>query len=444
MTAPGARARKAGKVSLVGFVSWWVLRGVLRQIGIDSRSGLRSSKRGSRSWVQRKVPRRLRWVAYGVGVTVRAGYRGSRHAYRTVANGVRNGAREGMARHEEYLELREARREFPKGTTYEQELRQRHRLARRERRDALRAGTVTPREEVVVPVSRSADTDSGPRSYFVKHRGDVYPSNSKVAAEAFAEQLRKAGFSGVTVGSTPRIRDTKPAAMSTSAPNGRTLDLRVNEATMGGEGKGTDTAVKGAVAAPGGGPDRPVGRGRPRGGDDSDLEGPNDRGVALLGGSTGSGNPRNSGVRNNRGAKNMSAPTGDIMTVQGLQQAYERIKVFATQVMDQESAAAATYQQLAASYRSQATALEAAAGQMQSVEMDNETVNDISNTAAALLAAADLAEQNAQRATEMVSASEAVSSTAAASGQRLSKHNAMREAVNSGQTARDTRVYQDQ
>jgi hypothetical protein len=104
------------KVAKHGFVAAWILGGIARQIGFDAKGGALNAKNLFRSWMKQRwqrVPRPIRKVAFGIGVSARAAYRGARHSDRTLRRGVQQGIVEGQHRHREWQELREMQREFP-------------------------------------------------------------------------------------------------------------------------------------------------------------------------------------------------------------------------------------------------------------------------------------------------------------------------------------------
>lgn len=115
------------KLTLAGYVTMWVLGGIARQIGYDTRTGALNARNLFRVWVGKKwqrTPRVVRADLFALGVTARAGYRGVRYAGRTVRVGARYGAAEGKARYAERRELRELNQEFPgrrPSPLYEQE-----------------------------------------------------------------------------------------------------------------------------------------------------------------------------------------------------------------------------------------------------------------------------------------------------------------------------------
>jgi hypothetical protein len=184
---PMRRQRKA-PATLAGLVASFMVLGIARQIGYDSRSGWRRAKRGARAWAQKHVPRPVRWFAYGLGVLGRAGYRGVRHSWRTVKTGALNGVTEGVNRHEERLSLRE----FPKRSTgYEAQLAA-VKAEREKRRDAYREG------RVLTPEVRNVSFD-GDGLYQVRRGIDVIPGLTKEQAAEVAAQVAAAGLNRVRV-----------------------------------------------------------------------------------------------------------------------------------------------------------------------------------------------------------------------------------------------------
>jgi hypothetical protein len=118
--------------SYLGFVGWWLVRGVARQIGLDVRAQARRGRQDFHTLMHRRLlrlPAPTRGLLLGVGVTVRAGYRLAHHGGRSLHLAWRHAMTEGSARHAEWVE----RREHPRGSTGRDHVVERQRAERAER-----------------------------------------------------------------------------------------------------------------------------------------------------------------------------------------------------------------------------------------------------------------------------------------------------------------------
>lgn len=137
--------------SYLGFVGWWMLRSVARQVGLDVRAQSHRGKREFHELMLRRLvrlPPPVRGVLLGVGVTTRAGWRLAHHGGRSLNLAMRIAREEGAARHAEWLE----RGEHPRGSSGREHVLAGHVAARaqrfaehRQRSDEVHAAT---RQEV--------------------------------------------------------------------------------------------------------------------------------------------------------------------------------------------------------------------------------------------------------------------------------------------------------
>lgn len=122
------RAR-GNRATLMGFMAVWMVRGVARQLGIDTRARSREAKVTFHELMLRKwhrVPAPLRGVLFAGAVTARAGWRVAHHGGRSAALAWRHGSAEARARHAEWVE----RGEHPKGSAGRDHVLEQHRVAR--------------------------------------------------------------------------------------------------------------------------------------------------------------------------------------------------------------------------------------------------------------------------------------------------------------------------
>lgn len=152
--------RRPGRVSLFGWIAWWFVRGIGRQIAFDSKAGYVNQRhRSTQQWFHSKAPRLVKGFFYVDEMVTQLGKRAALHTWKTLSRGTRRGIAEGRARHAEHMELREIRREYPPGSMYEQEVRERHRKARADRRESHRvASGLPPKSQPASQPSVGADS----------------------------------------------------------------------------------------------------------------------------------------------------------------------------------------------------------------------------------------------------------------------------------------------
>ena len=103
------------KLTVGAFIAVWVLGGIAKQIKADVKGQALDARTLFRKWSAKKwkkVPKPVRRMLFGAGVTARAAYRVGRHLDRSLRLGARHGIAEGRHRHRERRELAE----HPKGS----------------------------------------------------------------------------------------------------------------------------------------------------------------------------------------------------------------------------------------------------------------------------------------------------------------------------------------
>lgn len=447
----GAAARRkavARRSSLWAMVSWWVFRGVFRQARVDSRSGWGRVKRSTRWWVQRKVPRPVRRVAYGVGVTSRATYRGLRHTDRTVAAGVRNGAREGRVRHGEQQSLRELNREFPGRKRHPNfpDERQRVRDARRARLDALRSASPvgTPRPAVTVPPAASPAGTVGPDPVVSSPspaptvpRGVQYGRNG-VPLYPVSEgggEFQVSG--GGTTHTGLNGGDAAQMAAWLQWRHGWPVPPKITRSTSSGERPPSvgdpDRLARDADARGAGGFPAPSGNGAPAGRHHRNTtNGTGDHPMAVRTQAVPTPNP---GVASAGGA--------DISTVPGLERAYSAVGSRLSATYDRLSQIQQELEAIEVEAERMASDLEAAAAALAAKEVAADIPGNANSVAASLRAIANQAGDKARDVGAMGSAVDSADAAAGAALKDLDQDRALVEAVNSHRGAgTDVKTWQ--